>query len=162
MPEGSRAEVGFPRDAAWAAAVGSLERGVAVAVDYGHLRLDRVAGRYAGGTLTGYREGRSVRPVPDGSCDLTSYVAMDACAAAGIAAGATGSTLLDQREVLGRLLPQAPAEAGARASLEHANVGAELRDPAGLGGFSWLAQSVGIDLPGSLSAGAADPRRGAR
>ena len=33
---GDRAEVGRPRDQAWAAAVGRIERGVAVAIDYGH------------------------------------------------------------------------------------------------------------------------------
>ena len=42
--EGDRAEVGRARDRAWAGAVGSLDRGLAVAVDYGHLRADRAAG----------------------------------------------------------------------------------------------------------------------
>ncbi|MEO7981617.1 MAG: SAM-dependent methyltransferase, partial [Sporichthyaceae bacterium] len=60
---GSRAEIGRPRDDAWAALVGSLRRGLAVAVDYAHGRDDRPVE----GTLTGYRDGRQVRPVPDGS-----------------------------------------------------------------------------------------------
>ncbi|MGV9850003.1 SAM-dependent methyltransferase [Streptomyces sp. NPDC003442] len=75
---GLRAEIGHPREAAWARAVGSLRAGLAVAVDYAHER----ATRPPFGTLTGFREGREVRPVPDGSCDLTAHVAMDACAAA--------------------------------------------------------------------------------
>ena len=76
---GDRAEVGRPRDEAWAAAVGSLRRGLAVAVDYAHRRDSRPPS----GTLTGYRGGRQVPPVPDGSCDITSHVALDACATAG-------------------------------------------------------------------------------
>ena len=35
--EGLRAEVGLPRDAAWAAAVATLGRGLAVAADYAHI-----------------------------------------------------------------------------------------------------------------------------
>ncbi len=58
---GVRAEIGRPRDEAWAAAVASLERGLAVAVDYAH---DREA-RPPFGTLTGFRAGRETAPVPD-------------------------------------------------------------------------------------------------
>ncbi|MEU7422518.1 SAM-dependent methyltransferase [Streptomyces sp. NPDC040750] len=76
--EGARAEIGLPRDRAWAAAVGRVERGLAVAVDYAHT----VASRPPFGTLTGFREGRETAPVPDGSCDITAHVALDACAAA--------------------------------------------------------------------------------
>ncbi len=32
------------------------------------------------GTLTGFREGRETTAVPDGSCDITAHVALDACA----------------------------------------------------------------------------------
>src|SRR5947208_2791006 len=77
-PAARRAEVGAPRDTAWAGAVRALARGVALAVDYGHLREDRPAF----GTLTGFRNGRQVAPVPDGSCDLTAHVAIDSVAAA--------------------------------------------------------------------------------
>ncbi|WP_232265547.1 SAM-dependent methyltransferase [Streptomyces pactum] len=76
---GARAEIGRPRDLAWAAAVRCLRAGLAVAVDYAHTRDTRPPF----GTLTGYREGREVRPVPDGGCDITAHVALDACAAAG-------------------------------------------------------------------------------
>ncbi|MFJ2606767.1 SAM-dependent methyltransferase [Streptomyces sp. NPDC087425] len=78
--EGLRAEIGAPRDAAWAAAVGTVERGLAVAVDYAHARDTRPPF----GTLTGFRNGRETPPVPDGTCDLTTHVALDACAAAGV------------------------------------------------------------------------------
>ncbi|MFR9795216.1 SAM-dependent methyltransferase [Streptomyces sp. MS06] len=74
--EGLRAEIGWPRDAAWASAVGCLTRGLAVAVDYAHT----AGARPAFGTLTGFREGRETAPVPDGSCDITAHVALDACA----------------------------------------------------------------------------------
>ncbi|MGP4001840.1 SAM-dependent methyltransferase [Streptomyces sp. 8N706] len=81
---GLRAEIGRPRDEAWARAVRCLHRGLAVAVDYAHTRADRPPF----GTLTGFRDGREVRPVPDGSCDITAHVALDACAeAAGAGAG---------------------------------------------------------------------------
>ena len=50
-----------------------------VAVDYGHLRDSRPVD----GTLTGFRDGRQVPPVPDGSCDVTAHVAMDAVAVGG-------------------------------------------------------------------------------
>ncbi|QTE00043.1 SAM-dependent methyltransferase [Streptomyces cyanogenus] len=76
--EGLRAEIGLPRDRAWAAAVDRVVRGLAVAVDYAHT-LDT---RPPFGTLTGFREGRETAPVPDGSCDITAHVALDACAAA--------------------------------------------------------------------------------
>jgi SAM-dependent MidA family methyltransferase len=150
---GARAEVGDDRDAAWAAAVGRVERGLAVAVDYAHTRADRAAGALAGGTLAGYRDGRAVVPVPDGSCDLTAHVALDACAAA---ARATATVLTTQRDALralgvsGARPPRELASTDPRgylAALAAAGQAAELTDPAGLGGFGWLAQSVGIPVP---------------
>jgi SAM-dependent MidA family methyltransferase len=149
---GDRAEVGRLRDEAWTSAVASLQRGVAVGTDYGHLRAQRVARQHAAGTLTGHRDGRVVAAVPDGSCDLTAHVALDACAAAGEAAGAGATRLLSQRSALhllgvdGRPPPVELARvdpvtyAGALAASSEA---AELLDPGGLGGFWWLVQSVG-------------------
>lgn len=131
-----RAEVGLARDRAWAAAVGQVCHGLAVAVDYGHV----LGGRRP--TLTGYRAGRQVAPVPDGSCDLTAHVAVDSCAAA------TGARLLTQRDALGRLgltgaLPRWYGDPAAYAAgLQRASDTAELLDPAGLGGFAWLLQEV--------------------
>ncbi|MEU8030139.1 SAM-dependent methyltransferase [Streptomyces sp. NPDC049099] len=76
--EGLRAEIGLPRDLAWMSVVDRVVRGLAVAVDYAHT----VDTRPPFGTLTGFREGRETAPVPDGSCDITAHVALDACAAA--------------------------------------------------------------------------------
>ena len=149
---GSRAEVGRSRDEAWAAVVSSVRRGVAVAVDYAH---DRAA-RPAGGSLTAYRRGRQVAPVPDGTCDLTAHVALDACAAAGERAGATGTGVTTQAEALralgidGARPARQEAErdpAGYLAALARAGEAAELTDPGGLGGFGWLVQAVGRPLP---------------
>jgi len=145
---GSRAEVGRSRDEAWAAVVASVRRGVAVAVDYAHDR----AGRPPDGSLTAYRSGRQIPPVPDGSCDLTAHVALDACAAAGEAAGATSTVLTTQAEALRGLgvVTGRPARedaladpAGYLAALARDGSVAELTDPGGLGGFGWLQQQVG-------------------
>jgi SAM-dependent MidA family methyltransferase len=154
---GDRAEVGRSRCRAWAGLIGRIERGLAVAADYGHLR----AARPAGGTLTGYLEGRVVPPVPDGSRDITAHVALDACAEAGRVAGATATLLTSQRDALralgvdGRPPPLALAgtdPAGYTRALCQASQMAELTDPAGLGGFGWLIQAAGIPLPAPLAA----------
>jgi SAM-dependent MidA family methyltransferase len=159
---GDRAEIGRTRDAAWAGAVGRLERGVAVAVDYGH----EAAGRPAGGTLTGYRAGAQVRPVPDGSCNLTAHVALDSVAAAGRTAGAGDTRLDDQRSALmslgvdPRRPPLDPADPAAYlAALRRAGEAAELTDRVGLGGFGWLVQGVGIKVPFPPAATRARVRR---
>lgn len=153
---GDRAELGRPRCAAWAGVIGRLDRGVALAADYGHRR----SGRPRAGTLAGFRDGRPVRPIPDGSRDITAHVAVDACAAAGLAAGAGPSVLTSQRAALRALgltgrrpaLCQADHDpAGYLAGLRQAAEEAELTDPAGLGGFSWLVQAVGVPVPGSLA-----------
>ncbi|HEV7933347.1 MAG TPA: SAM-dependent methyltransferase [Actinomadura sp.] len=153
---GDRAEVGRTRCAAWASVVGRLRRGVAIAVDYAHARRDRPAW----GTLTGYRDGHVVPPVPDGSCDITAHVALDACAGSGERAGATTTLLTGQRSAL-----RALGVTGARpdvdlarrdprayvAALCAAGEDAELIDPSGLGGFGWLVQAVDTPLPASLA-----------
>lgn len=144
--EGLRAEIGHPRDAAWASAVASVGRGLAVAVDYTH-----VAGaRPPFGTLTGFREGRETTPVPDGSCDITAHVALDACAL-------PGARLLTQRDALRTLgisggrppLTLATTDPAAYVrALASAGEAAELTAPGGLGDFGWLVQPVGIpDAP---------------
>ena len=81
-PQGRRVEVGLTRDRAWADAVAHVRRGLAVAVDYGHVLGDRSDLGDRRPTLTGYRDGRQVHPVLDGSCDITAHVAVDACLAA--------------------------------------------------------------------------------
>jgi SAM-dependent MidA family methyltransferase len=150
---GARAEVGTERDAAWAAAVGQVRRGVAVAIDYAHTREDRVAGALRAGTLAAYRDGRQVPPVPDGSRDLTAHVALDACAAAATATHTLLTTQLAALRALGvrgrrpeRELASADP-AAYLAELTRAGQAAELTDPGGLGGFGWLVQSVGVPLP---------------
>ncbi|MGW9207503.1 SAM-dependent methyltransferase [Embleya sp. NPDC055664] len=144
---GRRAEIGAPRDAAWARAVGRLERGVAVAIDYGHVG----GGRPPYGSLAGYRQGRQVPPVPDGTCDVTCHVAMDAVAAAGEAAGAGGTVLTTQRHALRALgvTGQRPPYALARtdptaylSALRDAGEAGELTARGGLGDFHWLTQTA--------------------
>ncbi|TDB87939.1 hypothetical protein E1266_31985, partial [Actinomadura sp. 7K534] len=93
---GDRAEIGHPRCAAWASVIGRLSRGLALAVDYSHSRDSRPV--Y--GTLAGYRDGSTVPAVPDGSCDVTAHVALDACTTAGERAGATATLLTTQRDAL--------------------------------------------------------------
>ncbi|WP_229870231.1 SAM-dependent methyltransferase [Streptomyces phaeofaciens] len=89
--EGLRAEIGLPRDTAWASAVSRVSRGLAVAVDYAHTS----GSRPPFGTLTGFREGRETAPVPDGSCDITAHVALDSCAEAGAKACAEADATVD-------------------------------------------------------------------
>ncbi|MFF5919073.1 SAM-dependent methyltransferase [Streptomyces flavochromogenes] len=150
---GARAEIGRPRDEAWASAVASLAAGRAVAVDYAHVR----DARPPFGSLTGFRAGREVPPVPDGSCDLTAHVALDACAAAvgdgggGGEGGPRGAELVTQREALGRLgvsggrpplsLASTDPVAYVRA-LSSAGEAAELTARGGLGDFLWLTRRV--------------------
>ncbi|RVX45706.1 SAM-dependent MidA family methyltransferase [Nonomuraea polychroma] len=142
---GSRAEIGRPRDEAWASVVTRLTSGRAIAIDYAH----PVDNRPLCGTLTGYRDGAVVAPIPDGTCDITAHVALDACAEAGRRAGAISTTLSTQRDALRALGitgvrppmelagtdPRAYLRALARASEE-----GELIDPSGLGSFGWLDQ----------------------
>ncbi|MFE9664605.1 SAM-dependent methyltransferase [Streptomyces sp. NPDC005955] len=139
---GLRVEIGRPRDAAWAGAVATLTAGLAVAVDYAHHR----AARPPYGTLTGFRAGREVLPVPDGSCDLTAHVALDACAL-------PGAELTGQRAALHALgvsggrpaLALASSDpAGYVRALARAGEAAELTAPGGLGDFGWLLQPVGV------------------
>lgn len=155
LAEWGGVEIGHPRDEAWASVMSRLERGIAVAVDYGHVRATRPAGP----TLAAYRDGRMVSPVPDGSCDLTAWVAMDAVAAAGERAGATSTLLTTQRAALSALglsgtrppLALATSDpAGYLTALAEAGEVSALMDPEGLGGFSWLLQAKGIELPDEL------------
>lgn len=147
MRIGDRAEVGWPRDEAWASVVGRLERGVAVAIDYGHVRGTRPPR----GTLMAYRNGRVVPTIPDGNRDLTAHVAMDSCADAGVRAGARTVRLTTQREALrslgvdGHPPDRTLARSDPRSYLRRlatAGEAAELLDPTGLGGFLWLEQQV--------------------
>ncbi|MGW1004160.1 SAM-dependent methyltransferase [Streptomyces sp. NPDC002520] len=168
--EGLRAEIGLPRDLAWATAVDRLVRGLAVAVDYAHT----ADARPPYGTLTGFREGRETAPVPDGSCDITAHVALDACAAArtahtpsdpahaafhspaNTARALPTAQLRSQSDALRALAvtgarpPLALASTDPSAyvrALASAGEAAELTAPGGLGDFGWLLQPVGIPDP---------------
>ena len=147
---GARVELGGPRDEAWASAVAAMSQGLVVTVDYGHL----VGRRPAAGTLTGFRAGREVDPVPDGSRDLTAHVALDAVRAAGEAIAGRSAVLTAQADALRALgldaarPPRSLATedpAGYVRALSAASQAAELLDPSGLGGHWWLLQPVGLD-----------------
>jgi SAM-dependent MidA family methyltransferase len=140
LPEPGRVgEVGWRRDRAWRAAVGHLRAGTAVAIDY-----PADSRRHLDGTLTAYRAGRQVRPVPDGRCDVTAAVHFPAVRST-LAGSGRPTVLLDQRAAVRRLAGTAgPADlpdAAARAELDRAD---------GFGGFRWLVSAVGIALPGPL------------
>lgn len=126
---GDRAEVGLPRDAAWTWMTSLLTSGLALAVDYGHERDQRVDD-FMRGTLAGYRAGRVVAPVPDGSAGLTAHVAIDSCRAA-----VPGTTLTRQRDEFA--LAHLPEAANADA-IERYFATRRLRQSAGLGSFAWL------------------------
>jgi SAM-dependent MidA family methyltransferase len=143
-PRSRRVEVGLRRDQAWARAVGIVERGLVIAADYGHT----VASRRT--TLSGFRDGSQVVPIPDGACDLTAHVAVDSCAAA------TGASMLTQRDALTLLgVDATPPDRrladtdprGYLALLQQSQAAAELLAPRGLGSFTWLVQPVGIENP---------------
>lgn len=145
---GEIVEVGRGRDEAWAEAVGALDAGLALAVDYGHLRDARPPLP----TATGFRQGREVPPAFDGSTDVTCHVAIDAVAAA----AGPGHQLVRQREALNRLgldgrrPPLALAStdpAGYVRALAGASEIAELTAVGGLGAHWWLLHGVGLDSP---------------
>jgi SAM-dependent MidA family methyltransferase len=139
LAPGDRVEVGRTRDSAWDDLLTRVASGLAVAVDYGHT----IDSRPAPGTLTGFRQGRQVLPVPDGSCDLTAHVAMDSL---------THDELVDQRTALRQLgvTGQNPPHDLARSDpaaylqgLSTASAGAALTARGGLGDFLWAMTQVG-------------------
>jgi SAM-dependent MidA family methyltransferase len=156
-PAGFRVELGPPRDAAWAEAVRTVAQGLAVTVDYGHVRVTRPIG----GSLTGFFAGRSAAAIPDGSADITAHVAVDATLVAGEVAAGQPGLLLTQREALTRLgvngsrppldLAHRDPQAYIR-GLSGATQAMELTDPSGLGGHYWIVQPVGL-APAALPLG---------
>ena len=130
---GTSAEIGRPRDEAWAALCGFLNAGTALAIDYA------AEPRSSTGSLRAYREGRRAEPVPDGTCNITASVLLESCAAATHPHG----TITDQRTALrdlgfGLELPvPSNGEAYAR-ELERISHLQTLTDPAGMGRFGWL------------------------
>ena len=149
---GTRVEVGTSRDTAWADVVGRLDRGLAIAVDYGHTLEERPPL----GSLRSYLDGREVDVVPDGSRDVTAHVAVDSVA------DQVGAELVPQREALAKLgvtgerpdLALATSDpAGYVAALSAAGEAAELTARGGLGDFWWVVAAV--DVPSRL----VSPRR---
>lgn len=139
---GDRAEIGTTRDRAWADVVARLTRGVAIAVDYGHVRADRPRD----GSLRSYLAGREVPVLPDGSRDVTASVAVDSVAAT------CSGVLLRQREALTALgvtgerppLNLAGTDPTTYAvALEQSTRAADLLAPEGLGGFYWVVSGAG-------------------
>jgi SAM-dependent MidA family methyltransferase len=133
---GTRAEIGAPRDDAWADAV-SRVHGIAMAVDYGHTADSRPPF----GSLASFADGQEVDVVPDGSRDVTAHVAVDAVAAR------VGASLERQRDALARLgvdgtrppLDLATHDPAAYVhALARASESAELRARGGWGDFWWL------------------------
>lgn len=136
-PSGQRAEVGRTRDRAWAELVGAVlpYGGLALLIDYGHLTSTRPAH----GSLTGYRAGRQVPPLPTGSVNLTAHVAIDAVRAAGEARGATTLRCARQRDVV-RESPPLPSSSDPLIDLAGRSQRAALAASPGLGAHWWLLQ----------------------
>ncbi len=138
LPVGARVEVGLARDVAWRDLVSRVRAGTLLAVDYGHTAGDRPVG----GTLTAYRAGVVVAPVPDGSCDLTAHVAVDSLEHDEVttqrsALHALGARARTPDRELARTDP-----AGYLAALAAASALGALTSPDGLGGFLWVLRRV--------------------
>lgn len=141
---GQRAEIGEPRDDAWADAVESVT-GLAVVVDYGHRRADRPP--Y--GSLASFASGQEVDVRPDGTRDVTAHVAIDAVAER------VGGCVERQRDALGRLgvdgtrppLNLATDDPPAYLQqLSRAGEAAELRARGGWGDFWWVVCDTRRDI----------------
>jgi SAM-dependent MidA family methyltransferase len=139
---GERAELGEPRDEAWADAVECVT-GLAVAIDYGHLKPERPPF----GSLASYAAGQEVDVRPDGTRDVTAHVAVDSLAER------VGACLERQRDALGRLgidgsrppielATENPPEYLRQLSL--AGEAAELRARGGLGDFWWVVTDTQV------------------
>ena len=138
-PAGSLVEVGSTRDRAWSAVVTGLAGagGAALLVDYGHERSCRPTG----GSLAGFRAGRSVDPVPAADRNLTAHIAVDAVQAAGERAGARTVLRGRQAEVLPGLLP-APGPTDPLESLAARSRRRALTRSPGWRSHWWLLQEV--------------------
>ncbi|MCH7229290.1 SAM-dependent methyltransferase [Glycomyces sp. L485] len=135
---GQRAEIGLSREAMWRKLTGRLAAGTALAIDYGHERSNRPPA----GSMAGFLNGRQVRPVPDGTCDITAHVAVDAIPC---------ERTQRQREALKALglpierpqLAQAYRDpTGYAMDLARASAAGRLTDPTGLGAHWWMLHST--------------------
>lgn len=134
---GQRAEVGITREAWWADVCDRVGNGIALVIDYGHLRSQRPVD----GTLTSYRTGRQTALSLDGSHDVTAHVAVDALAAAVHGTLETQRDALRELGISGARPPLTLASIDPKAYVEElsaAGEAAELIEPSGLGGFWWV------------------------
>ena len=158
---GDRAEVGRPRDTAWSAAVRSLTRGVAIAIDYRHDRGDRAGRDVVGGHAHGLRR-RPTRPA-GAERELRRHQSRRAgrmrrgrrpqWRIVVVARPATRGPPRTrcQRRKSGADLAERDRFPTPRA-LTRTSEAAELVRRGGLGDFGWLVQCVGVPLPSSLAA----------
>lgn len=137
-PAGGSADVGRPRDEAWAWFARRLPPGSVLAcVDYGHAAADRPASS----TLAAHRHGRAVPPgTPD--ANLTAHVAVDSLAAAVEDAGAVrlGAGTLADLDI------DLPVREGLPGLALRSELAA-WRAPHHFGGFRWLTHRVGHNGP---------------
>ncbi len=101
--------------------------------------------------MTGFKDGREVEPLLDGSTDVTCHVAIDSVAAApGLPA-----RVMSQREALhwlGVTGERPPIELAHRdptayvRALARASEAGTLTDPLGLGGHWWVLHALGCEL----------------
>jgi hypothetical protein len=139
---GQRAVVGLERDRLWRDLCDSVDDGVCVAIDYGHVRANRPSTE----SPTSYRRGRQHPARFEGRHDVTAHVAVDS-----VAYG-VGGLLERQRDVLARTVP-APerpsidlAHSDPLGYLRRLNaVGdrGELSARSGLGDFWWVVSASG-------------------
>jgi SAM-dependent MidA family methyltransferase len=139
---GQRAVAGLARDVFWSRVCESVDHGVCIAIDYGHVLADRPADE----SPTSYRRGRQSTANFDQRHDVTAPVAVDAVASA------VGGRLARQRQALAAL-----ATSAGRPDVELAHsdpigylrrLGAagdwrELTASPGLGDFWWLVTPRG-------------------
>ncbi|MBA2773009.1 MAG: SAM-dependent methyltransferase, partial [Nocardioidaceae bacterium] len=138
---GQRAEVGLSRDDWWADACARLHDGVALAIDYGHLRDNRPARL----STVSYRHGRQSVARFDGHHDVTAHVAVDSLAArVGAGTRRQRSALLDLGVTGARPpLQQATTEPAAYLrALALASKEGELVATPGLGDFWWVTSTA--------------------
>lgn len=136
--EDARVEVGSARDAVWAQVLAAVGAGAAVAIDYG---VDAPAD-----TLAAYRHGRQVKPVPDGSCDVTAHVhwpSVQALAAGVRTTQRAALTDLGVGDGVGASVDVSVPAQDWLARAERAGHLAELTDSDGLGGFTWWVVARG-------------------
>ncbi|MEI6693551.1 MAG: SAM-dependent methyltransferase [Actinomycetes bacterium] len=138
-----RIEIGLSRDAAWAGIVSHLKAGMAIAIDYAQ-------GTSPVASMMGFRQGVQLRPMPDGSMNLTAHVVIESCAAA---VTANQSLITTQQELIDRFFDHEGSRSSAAEQLQglaRKSQWEQARDPSSFGAFAWLIQCVGLSETMSL------------